>query len=231
MFLSLSLTLPVTTFDFGIVGMMKMDLGTETVNGVQQPVSVTALVQMFVDVGPLGVGLGFTTAICRTPWEIIPNIYLLFPMKLKVIIDLEDGIPDEIAFAGGFQLGSDPSTARVTYAQVMVDYETQEYSLYLDTEHLGFVSLIENIAQIKVPAVFENLLSIESATISYNPSASAGAATITQPPATSSLVATTSNSGMCDNPFSLLTFAPLPEGVSIKYLKNRDIKTKRKEII
>lgn len=108
MYLSLSVVLPGTSLEFGIVGMMKTDLGTDVNNEV---VSVVALVQMFVDVGPSGVGLGLTVAICRTPWEIIPNVYLLFPMKLKLVLNPAAlGAPKEVAIAGGFQIGNNPSS-------------------------------------------------------------------------------------------------------------------------
>lgn len=43
LYLSLSLTMPVPSFSFGIVGMMSMNLGHETKNGVSRPVTVTAL--------------------------------------------------------------------------------------------------------------------------------------------------------------------------------------------
>lgn len=83
------MTLPIETFEFGIVGQMKFDIGTEVVNGVTRPVTVTAVIQLFVDFGPEGVGLGFMAAICREPWEIINDIYILFPVKLKAVINLE----------------------------------------------------------------------------------------------------------------------------------------------
>lgn len=57
-------------------------------------------------------------AICAPPWEIVPNIFIEFPVKVKAIVNFETGF-QEFAFAGGFQLGSDPSTALEAYTQVL----------------------------------------------------------------------------------------------------------------
>lgn len=212
-YLSLSVTLPATGLEFGFVGMVSMKLGTEVVAGVEQPVLLYTLVQVFIDIGPAGPGLGFMTAFCRTPWEVIPGIHLLFPAKLKVVINLLSGFPTMIAFAGGFRLGNEEANALTAYSQVMV--QDDSFSVYFSMQDVSFGNLIRYFVgdSVELPDSVANMLSIGSAVVSFNPDGSGAAATaLTEAPEANSLVAT-SNSD-CANVFNLLTFAPLPTGVS-----------------
>jgi hypothetical protein len=215
LFLSLSVTLPATSLEFGIVGMMSMKLRTETMNGVTEPVIVVSLVQLFLDISDAGVGLGFETAVCRSPWEILPGITILFPGKFKMVINLESGILTMVAFAGGFELGEDSSNTLETYSQIMVSDET--FSVYFSMEEISFSTLVDYfVGGITLPAIIQNMISIGSVTVSFNPSDSGGSSTTqSTAPSVSSLVASSGSDASCNNTFSLLSFAPLPSGIYI----------------
>lgn len=94
----------------------------------------------------------------------------------------------------------------------MIDFDNNKFSIYFNTQRLGIAAMIEAFAGIEVPPVFAGMFTYESTTVSYNPSGSPSSAVATVPPSSSSMVAT--SSADCENAFALMTFAPLPPGVS-----------------
>ncbi len=224
---------------------------------MEEPVIVTTLVQLFVDIGPSGPGLGLMAVVCRSPWEIFSGIHFflvfqwlsndasrgllgvscqtqgrnqspcrstnndrcdnfLFSLLYMVLIAT-------IAFAGGFQLGDGEDTVISAYSQVMVSEDS--FAVYFSMQDVSFGNLVEYFVGggVELPPVVANLITVGSATVSFNPSAStASAVGASTAPAPSDLVA--SSSSDCDNAFSLLSFAPLPAGVyvDVRYMSILD---------
>ena len=91
---------------------------------------------------------------------------------------------------------------------------TNGFSIYFAMQDVSFGNIVKYFVGggVELPPRLQNLISVGSATVSFNPTASTAAAVVSSPPAPGDVVA--SSSAGCNNAFNLLSFAPLPSGVS-----------------